>query len=155
MGQADIGIKDGQIVAIGKAGNPDVMNITESMIIGSATEIITGTNKIVTAGAIDSQSNSICPHQVHEALASGVTTLICGGVGPSTGTISTSCPSGQFYIPSMLRAVDKLPLNFGIIANGSDSSEEELRNQVQLGAIGLGIHESWGSPPSVLDRCLK
>ena len=156
INQADVGIKNGDIVGIGKAGNPDTMNITNSMIIGSVTEIIAGEGKIVTAGAIDARSSSICAHQAHEALASGVTTMICGGVGPSTtDAIGTSCSSGQFYIQSLLRAVDTLPLNFGIIANGNDSSEAELRHQVKLGVIGLGVHETRGSTPAVLDRCLK
>ncbi|KAF4980166.1 hypothetical protein FZEAL_3785, partial [Fusarium zealandicum] len=153
--KADIGVKEGMIVAIGKAGNPDVMDgVTPGMIVGSCTDVVAGENKIVTAGAIDSHIHFICPQQVPEALASGVTTMLGGGTGPSAGTNATTCTPGAHYMRQMLQACDTLPINIGITAKGNDSSPEALREQVVAGACGLKLHEDWGSTPAAIDACL-
>ncbi|KAK7430161.1 Urease [Neonectria magnoliae] len=153
--KADIGVKGGMIVGIGKAGNPDVMDGVEpNMIVGSCTDVIAGEGKIITAGAIDSHIHFICPQQVPEALASGVTTMLGGGTGPSAGTNATTCTPGAHYMRLMLQACDTLPVNIGITGKGNDSAPEALREQVAAGACGLKLHEDWGSTPAAIDACL-
>ncbi|KAI5467443.1 hypothetical protein BGZ63DRAFT_27296 [Mariannaea sp. PMI_226] len=153
--KADIGIKEGMIVGIGKAGNPDVMDgVTENMVVGSCTDVIAGEGKIITAGAIDTHIHFICPQQVPEALASGVTTMLGGGTGPSAGTNATTCTPGAHYMRQMLQACDALPINIGITGKGNDSSPEALREQVIAGACGLKLHEDWGCTPAAIDACL-
>ncbi|CAG7561383.1 unnamed protein product [Fusarium equiseti] len=154
--KADIGVKEGMIVAIGKAGNPDVMDgVTEGMVVGSCTDVVAGEGKIVTAGAIDTHIHFICPQQVPEALASGVTTMLGGGTGPSAGTNATTCTPGAHYMRQMLQACDQLPINIGITGKGNDSSPEGLRDQVNAGACGLKLHEDWGCTPAAIDSCLS
>ncbi|EGS18041.1 urease-like protein [Thermochaetoides thermophila DSM 1495] len=154
--KADIGVKNGVISGIGKAGNPDVMDgVTPGMVVGSCTDVIAGEGKIVTAGAIDTHIHFICPQQAYESIASGVTTLLGGGTGPSTGTNATTCSPGAFYIRSMLQSTDSLPLNIGITGKGNDSDPLALREQVLAGACGLKLHEDWGSTPAAIDSCLS
>ncbi|KAI1153660.1 urease [Nemania diffusa] len=154
--KADIGVKEGIIVAIGKAGNPDVMEgVTEGMIVGSCTDVIAGENKIITAGGMDSHIHFICPQQVYESIASGITTLLGGGVGPSAGTSATTCTPGAHYTKQMLQACDSLPLNIGITGKGNDSAPEALREQVAAGQCGLKLHEDWGTTPAAIDACLR
>ncbi|KAF5686510.1 urease [Fusarium denticulatum] len=154
--KADIGVKEGMIVGIGKAGNPDVMDgVTEGMVVGSCTDVVAGEGKIVTAGAIDTHIHFICPQQVPEALASGVTTMLGGGTGPSAGTNATTCTPGAHYMRQMLQACDQLPINIGITGKGNDSSPEGLRDQVNAGACGLKLHEDWGCTPAAIDACLS
>src|SRR5690242_14878646 len=151
--KADIGIKDGRISAIGKAGNPDIKpGVT--IAIGAGTEIIAGEGSIVTAGAIDSHIHFICPQQVEEAMMSGVTTMIGGGTGPATGTAATTCTPGPWHIHRMLQAADAFPMNVGLLGKGNVSVPEPLREQVAAGAIGLKLHEDWGTTPSAIDNCL-
>lgn len=154
--KADIGIKDGIIVGIGKAGNPDVMDgVHPNLIIGSSTDVIAGENKIVTAGGIDTHIHFICPQQVDEALASGITTFLGGGTGPSTGTNATTCTPGPTHLRQMLQACDSLPINVGITGKGNDSGKESLEEQCLAGAAGLKLHEDWGSTPAAIDTCLE
>jgi len=151
--KADIGIKNGHISGIGKAGNPDIQpGVT--IVIGPATEIIAGEGMIVTAGAIDSHIHFICPQQVDEALASGVTTLIGGGTGPATGTLATTCTPGPWHIHAMLSALDAFPINTGLLAKGNSSNPRALEEQVRAGAAGLKLHEDWGTTPAAIDTCL-
>ena len=153
--KADVGIKSGRIAGIGKAGNPDVMaGVTEGMIVGATTEAIAGEGLILTAGGIDAHIHFICPQQVYEALASGVTTFIGGGTGPATGTNATTCTPGSRHIELMLRATDPLPMNFGFLGKGNSSRPEGLTEQIEAGAIGLKLHEDWGSTPAAIDACL-
>ncbi|MCG8709728.1 urease subunit alpha [Brenneria sp. 4F2] len=152
--KADIGIKDGRIRAIGKAGNPDIQPGVD-IPIGAATEIIAAEGKIVTAGGIDSHIHFICPQQAEEALTSGVTTMIGGGTGPATGTNATTCTPGPWYIARMLQAADALPVNIGLLGKGNTSRPEALREQVAAGVIGLKLHEDWGSTPAAIDCCLS
>ncbi|KAM5355359.1 hypothetical protein ACJ41O_002005 [Fusarium nematophilum] len=153
--KADIGVKEGMIVGIGKAGNPDVMDgVTPNMVVGSCTDVVAGEGKIVTAGAIDTHIHFICPQQVPEALASGVTTMLGGGTGPSAGTNATTCTPGAHYMRQMLQACDALPINIGITGKGNDSSTVALREQVTAGACGLKLHEDWGCTPAAIDACL-
>ncbi|KAK0391945.1 hypothetical protein NLU13_1443 [Sarocladium strictum] len=153
--KADIGVKDGMIVGIGKAGNPDVMDgVTPGMVVGSGTDVIAGEGKIITAGGIDTHIHFICPQQVNEAMASGITTMLGGGVGPSAGTSATTCTPGKNYMRQMLQAADTLPINIGITGKGNDSSPLALREQVNAGACGLKLHEDWGSTPAAIDACL-
>ena len=153
--KADIGIKNGTIVGIGKAGNPDVMDrVDPNMVIGSCTDVIAGEGKIVTAGGMDSHIHFICPQQAHEAVASGITTMLGGGTGPSTGTNATTCTPGKSHLRQMLQACDELPINFGITGKGNDSSPQALREQCIAGAAGLKLHEDWGSTPAAIDVCL-
>jgi len=153
--QADIGVKNGYIAGIGKAGNPDVMaRVHPSLIIGSSTEVIAGEKLIVTAGALDVHVHYICPQQVYEALASGTTTMIGGGTGPSSGTNATTCTSSQFYMRHMLAATDGLPLNFGFTGKGNDAGEIPLEEIVKAGACGLKLHEDWGSTPATIANAL-
>lgn len=154
--KADIGIKDSLIVGIGKAGNPDVMDgVDPSMIVGSCTDVIAGEGKIITAGGVDSHVHFICPQQANEALASGITTMLGGGTGPSTGTNATTCTPGKVHIRQMLQACDVLPVNIGITGKGNDSSCTALEEQCLAGAAGLKLHEDWGSTPAAIDTCLK
>ncbi|KAL2154258.1 hypothetical protein VTH82DRAFT_2934 [Thermothelomyces myriococcoides] len=154
--KADIGVKDGYIVGIGKAGNPDVMSgVTPGMVVGSCTDVIAGEGKIVTAGGIDTHIHFICPQQVEEAIASGITTMVGGGTGPSTNTNATTCTPGQYFVREMLRATDKLPVNIGITGKGNDSDPVALREMVRAGACGLKLHEDWGSHPAAIDSCLS
>jgi urease subunit alpha len=154
--KADVGIKNGRISGIGKAGNPDVMaGVTPGMIVGVTTEVIAGEGMILTAGAIDSHIHFISPQQVAVALASGVTTFIGGGTGPATGTNATTCTSGGRHIALMLQATDSLPMNFGFTGKGNSSKPEGLIEQIRAGAIGLKLHEDWGTTPATIDCCLS
>jgi len=154
--KADVGIKGGRIAGIGKAGNPDMMaGVTEGMIVGATTEAIAGEGMILTAGGIDAHIHFICPQQVYEALASGVTTFIGGGTGPATGTNATTCTPGSRHIELMLQATDTLPMNFGFLGKGNSSRPEGLTEQIEAGAIGLKLHEDWGSTPAAIDACLS
>ncbi|UYO93578.1 urease subunit alpha [Pollutimonas sp. M17] len=151
--KADIGIKNGLISGLGKAGNPDIQpGVT--IVIGPATEIIAGEGMIVTAGAIDSHIHFICPQQIDEALASGVTTMIGGGTGPATGTLATTCTPGPWHISAMLSALDAFPMNIGLLGKGNASQQAPLLEQVRAGAIGLKLHEDWGTTPAAIDTCL-
>src|SRR5579871_5668165 len=151
--KADIGIKNGYISAIGKAGNPDIQpGVT--IPIGAGTEIIAGEGMIVTAGGIDSHIHFICPQQIDEALMSGVTTMIGGGTGPATGTYATTCTPGPWHIHRMLEAADAFPMNLGFLGKGNASLPEPLREQIEAGAIGLKLHEDWGTTPAAIDTCL-
>ncbi|KAL9066745.1 MAG: hypothetical protein Q9161_007334 [Pseudevernia consocians] len=154
--KADIGIKNGIIVGIGKAGNPDVMDgVDPAMVVGSCTDVIAGEGKIITAGGMDSHIHFICPQQAHEAAASGITTMLGGGTGPSTGTNATTCTPGKIHMRQMLQACDELPINFGITGKGNDSSPRALQEQCIAGAAGLKLHEDWGSTPAAIDTCLS
>ena len=154
--KADIGVKDGRIVAVGKAGNPDIMaGVTAGMVVGAATEVIAGEGRIVTAGGIDSHIHFICPQLVDEALAAGLTTLIGGGTGPATGTNATTCSAGPWNIHRMLEASDGLPINLGFLAKGNVSRPAPLREQVEAGAVGLKLHEDWGTTPAAIDTALS
>ena len=151
--KADIGLKDGRIVAIGKAGNPDTQPGVD-IVIGAGTEIISCEGNIVTAGGIDSHIHFICPQQVDEALASGVTTMLGGGTGPATGTFATTCTPGPWHIERMLQAADGLPMNIGFLGKGNASQPAPLREQIEAGVIGLKLHEDWGTTPSAISNCL-
>ncbi|MDC0739757.1 urease subunit alpha [Polyangium mundeleinium] len=154
--KADIGIKDGLIAGIGKAGNPDVMaGVTPGMVFGPTTEAIAGEGLIVTAGGVDTHIHFICPQQCDEAIASGITTMIGGGTGPATGTNATTCTPGAHHLRMMLEATDGLPLNFGFTGKGNSSKPEGLHEQIQAGAIGLKLHEDWGTTPAAIDCCLS
>ena len=154
--KADIGVRDGRIVGVGKAGNPDIMaGVTPGLIIGASTEVIAGEGRIITAGGIDSHIHFICPQLVDEALAAGLTTLIGGGTGPATGTNATTCASGAWNIHRMLEAAEGLPINLGFLAKGNASRPDPLREQVSAGAIGLKLHEDWGTTPAAIDNCLS
>lgn len=151
--KADIGLKDGRIAAIGKAGNPDIQpGVT--IVVGPGTEVIAGEGMIVTAGGIDSHIHFICPQQIDEALYSGVTTMIGGGTGPATGTYATTCTPGPWHIHRMLEAADAFPMNLGFLGKGNASLPEALREQVEAGVIGLKLHEDWGTTPAAIDCCL-
>jgi len=153
--KADIGVKRGRIVGIGKAGNPAVMaGVTPGMIVGVTTEALAAEGRIVTAGAIDAHIHFICPQQAQEALASGVTTFVGGGTGPVTGTNATTCTPGAHQLGLMLQATDVLPLNIGLTGKGNSSLPEGLDDQVRAGAIGLKLHEDWGTTPSAIECCL-
>ena len=151
--KADIGIKDGRIAAIGKAGNPDIQpGVT--IPIGAATEIIAGEGMIVTAGGVDTHIHFICPQQIEEALMSGVTTMLGGGTGPAVGTAATTCTPGPWHIHAMLQAADAFPMNLGFFGKGNVSQPRPLEEQIEAGAIGLKLHEDWGSTPQAIDNCL-
>ncbi len=152
--KADIGIKSGRIAAIGKAGNPDIQPAV-TIVIGAGTEIIAGEGMIVTAGGIDSHIHFICPQQIEEALMSGVTTMLGGGTGPATGTNATTCTPGPWHMARMLEAAEAFPMNLGFLGKGNASLPEPLREQVRAGAIGLKLHEDWGTTPSAIDNCLS
>lgn len=154
--KADVGIKDGKIAGIGKAGNPHMMDgVSENMIIGGSTEAIAGEGLILTAGGIDTHIHFISPTQVHTALYSGVTTMIGGGTGPADGTNATTCTPGAFNMHKMLEASEGMPMNFGYLGKGNSSAPEPLREQIKAGAIGLKLHEDWGSTPKAIDTCLS
>ncbi|MGR6620116.1 urease subunit alpha [Pseudomonas rhodesiae] len=151
--KADVGLKNGRIHAIGKAGNPDIQpGVT--MAIGASTEVIAGEGMILTAGGIDSHVHFICPQQIEEALTSGVTTMIGGGTGPATGTNATTCTSGPWHLARMLQASDSFPMNIGFTGKGNASLPGPLIEQVKAGAIGLKLHEDWGTTPASIDNCL-
>ncbi|MEA2078490.1 MAG: urease subunit alpha [Pseudomonadota bacterium] len=152
--KADIGLNDGRIVAIGKAGNPDVQPGVD-IVIGAGTEAIAGEGLIATAGAIDAHIHFICPQQVEDALMSGVTTMIGGGTGPAAGTNATTCTPGPWYIQRMYQAADALPMNFGFLGKGNASLPEPLAEQLGAGAMGLKLHEDWGTTPAAIDNCLS
>ena len=153
--KADIGIKDGKIAGIGKAGNPHVMDgVDPGMIIGASTEAIAGEGLILTAGGIDTHIHFISPTQIHTALYSGITTMIGGGTGPSDGTNATTCTPGRYNIHKMLEAAEGMPMNLAFLGKGNSSCGEALAEQVEAGAAGLKIHEDWGSTPQAIDICL-
>lgn len=152
--KADIGLKQGRIAAIGKAGNPDVQPNVD-IIIGPGTEIIAGEGLIATAGGIDAHIHFICPQQIDDALMSGVTTMIGGGTGPAAGTNATTCTPGPWYMQRMLQAADALPMNLGFLGKGNASLPEALDEQVEAGAMGLKLHEDWGTTPAAIDNCLS
>lgn len=152
--KADIGVKNGRIANIGKAGNSLLMDGV-TMTIGASTDIIAAEGKIVTAGGIDAHIHFICVDQIETALHSGVTTMIGGGTGPSTGTNATTCTPGSFYLHKMLKAVEQFPMNFGFLGKGNASSEAPLIEQIEAGAIGLKLHEDWGTTPAAIDTSLK
>ena len=152
--KADIGLKNGLIAGIGKAGNPDIQSGV-TLAIGGATEIIAGEGMIVTAGGIDSHIHFICPQQIEEALMSGVTTMLGGGTGPAVGTAATTCTPGPWHIHAMLQAADAFPMNLGFLGKGNVSLPEPLEEQIKAGAVGLKLHEDWGSTPAAIDNCLS
>jgi len=152
--KADIGIKNGYISAIGKAGNPDIQPSVD-IAIGGGTEIIAGEGMIVTAGGIDAHIHFICPQQIEEALMSGITTMMGGGTGPATGTFATTCTPGPWHIHKMLQSADAFPMNLGFLGKGNVSLPEPLREQIEAGAIGLKLHEDWGTTPAAIDNCLS
>ena len=154
--KADIGIRSGRIVGIGKAGNPDIMDgVTPMMVIGPGTEVISAEGRIVTSGAIDAHVHLICPQLAWEALSSGVTTFIGGGTGPATGTNATTCTPGPWNIHRMLQAFEELPVNVGLLGKGNSSAPAPLREQLEAGAIGLKLHEDWGTTPAAIDCALS
>ena len=154
--KADIGIRNGRFVKIGKAGNPDTQpGVDPDLVVGAATEVIAGEGKIVTAGAIDSHIHFISPQQIYEALSNGTTTMIGGGTGPATGTNATTCTPGRWNLAQMLRAAEAWPMNFGFLGKGNASTREPLAEQVLAGACGLKLHEDWGTTPAAIDACLK
>ncbi|MFZ2449684.1 MAG: urease subunit alpha [Methylovulum miyakonense] len=152
--KADVGVKNGRIAAIGKAGNPDIQSGVD-MIIGPGTEIIAGEGNILTAGGIDAHIHFICPQQIEEALNSGVTTMIGGGTGPATGTNATTCTPGPWHTQQMLLALDGFPMNFGLLGKGNASLPGGLEEQIRAGAMGLKLHEDWGTTPAAIDCCLS
>ena len=152
--KADVGLKDGHIWGIGKAGNPDIQPGV-SIPIGAATEIIAGEGMILTAGGVDTHIHFICPQQIEEALVSGVTTMIGGGTGPAAGTSATTCTPGAWHIRSMLQAAEGFAMNLGFLGKGNVSLPEPAREQIRAGAIGLKLHEDWGTTPAAIDNCLR
>jgi urease subunit alpha len=154
--KADVAIRDGRIAAIGKAGNPGIMDgVTPGMEIGASTEILAGEGRLLTAGGIDTHIHFISPNQIPEAFYSGVTTLIGGGTGPATGTNATTCTPGAWNIRRMYEAAEAFPLNFGFLGKGNSSLPESLREQIRAGALGLKLHEDWGTTPAAIDQCLS
>lgn len=154
--KADIGIREGKIVGIGQAGNPDTMdNVNPNMIIGAATEVHNGAHLIATAGGIDTHIHFICPQQAQHAIESGITTMIGGGTGPADGTHATTCTPGAWNIKQMFKAAEALPVNIGFFGKGNCSTIEPLVEQIEAGALGLKIHEDWGATPAVIDTALK
>jgi urease subunit alpha len=151
--KADIGLRDGRIVAIGKAGNPDISDGVD-IVVGPGTEAIASEGHIVTAGAIDTHIHFICPQQVETALSSGVTTLLGGGTGPATGTNATTCTPGAFHLARMLQAAEGLPINLGFYGKGNASTPAAIEEQIRAGACGLKLHEDWGTTPAAIDCCL-
>ncbi|MBD1861149.1 MULTISPECIES: urease subunit alpha [Trichocoleus] len=152
--KADVGIKDGRIAKIGKAGNPYIQDHVD-IIIGPGTEVLAGEGMILTAGGIDSHIHFICPQQIETAIASGITTMIGGGTGPATGTNATTCTPGPWNIYRMLQAADAFPMNLGFLGKGNSSKPEGLREQVEAGVMGLKLHEDWGTTPATIDTCLS
>ncbi len=154
--KGDIGVKNGRIVKVGKAGNPDTMaGVDPELVVGAATEVVAGENMIVTAGAIDSHIHFVSPQQVYEALCGGTTTMLGGGSGPATGTNATTCTPGAWNLARMLQAAEAWPMNFGFLGKGNSSAVEPLVEQIRAGACGLKLHEDWGSTPAAIDTCLK
>ena len=154
--KADIGIKDGKIAGIGKAGNPDIMDgVTPGMVVGASTEVVAGEKMIVTAGGIDTHIHFICPQQIDYALFSGITTMIGGGTGPADGTNATTCTPGPRNMELMLKAAEEYPINLGFMGKGNSAASEPLAEQIEAGAIGLKLHEDWGSTPATIDSALK
>ncbi|MCR3747679.1 urease subunit alpha [Lentzea californiensis] len=154
--KADVGVRDGRIIAIGKAGNPDTMDgVHPALVIGPSTEILSGNGKILTAGGIDCHVHFICPQIVDEALASGLTTLIGGGTGPAEGTKATTVTPGAWYLDRMLTSMDHMPINVLLLGKGNTVSEEGLREQLAGGAGGFKLHEDWGTTPAAIDACLR
>jgi len=154
--KGDVGVKNGRIVKVGKAGNPDTMaGVDPELVIGAATEVIAGENLILTAGAIDSHIHFISPQQVYEALSNGTTTMLGGGTGPATGTNATTCTPGAWNLARMLQAAEAWPMNFGFLGKGNASAAEPLAEQIRAGACGLKLHEDWGTTPAAIDCCLK
>src|SRR5256885_1607009 len=154
--KGDIGIKDGRIVKVGKAGNPDTMDgVDPQLVVGSSTEVMAGENMLVTAGGIDSHIHFISPQQVYEAMSNGITTMIGGGTGPATGTNATTCTPGAWNLARMLQAAAAWPINFGFLGKGNAASAEPLAEQIRAGACGLQLHEDWGTTPAAIDTCLR
>jgi urease subunit alpha len=154
--KADIGIRDGHIVGVGKAGNPDVMDgVDPRLIVGASTEVIAGENHIVTAGGVDSHIHFISPQQIYEALSNGITTMIGGGTGPATGTNATTCTPGSWNLDRMFEASRAWPMNFGFLGKGNASTTAPLVEQLRAGACGLKLHEDWGTTPAAIDTCLR
>ncbi|MDP9070310.1 MAG: urease subunit alpha, partial [Actinomycetota bacterium] len=154
--KADIGVRDGRIVGIGKAGNPDTMDaVSDALVIGPSTEILAGNGKIVTAGAVDSHVHLVCPQLLEEALASGITTIIGGGTGPAEGTKATTVTPGEWNLAAMLRALDGWPVNVALLGKGNTVAEDALGEQLVAGASGFKLHEDWGTTPAAIDACLR
>ena len=154
--KGDIGIRNGRIVKVGKAGNADTMaGVHPELIVGASTEVIAGENRIVTAGAVDSHIHFISPNQVYEALSNGTTTMIGGGTGPATGTCATTCTPGAWNLARMFEAAQAWPVNFGFLGKGNAGQREPLEEQVKAGACGLKLHEDWGTTPAAIDTCLR
>ena len=154
--KADVGVRDGRIVGIGKAGNPDIMDgVDPALVIGPGTEILAGNGQILTAGAIDAHVHFICPQLATEALAAGITTLVGGGTGPAEGSKATTVTPGAWYLARMLEAMDPFPVNVGLLAKGNTVGEAALREQVLAGASGFKLHEDWGTTPAAIDACLR
>jgi urease subunit alpha len=154
--KADVGIRNGRIVKIGKAGNPDTQaGVDPDLVVGASTEVIAGEGKILTAGAIDSHIHFISPQQIYEALSNGTTTMIGGGTGPATGTSATSCTPGRWNLEQMFRAAEAWPMNFGFLGKGNASARDPLAEQILAGACGLKLHEDWGTTPAAIDACLR
>lgn len=154
--KADIGIKNGHIVAIGKAGNPALMaGVHPDLVVGAGTEVIAGEGMIITAGGIDAHIHFICPQQIPEAMTSGITTMLGGGTGPATGTNATTCTPGPWNIHRMLQAAEEYPMNLGFLGKGNGSFPQALNEQIEAGAMGLKLHEDWGSTPAAIDCCLS
>ncbi len=154
--KADVGVRDGRIAAVGKAGNPDTMDgVTPGLVIGPSTEILAGNGHILTAGAIDCHVHLICPQVIEEGLAAGTTTIIGGGTGPAAGTRATTITPGGWYLARMLEALDAWPVNVVLLGKGNTLSEQGLWEQLQGGAAGFKLHEDWGSTPAAIDACLR
>ena len=154
--KGDIGVKNGRIVKVGKAGNPDTMDgVDPELVVGAGTEVIAGENLIVTAGGVDSHIHFISPQQVYEALSNGITTMIGGGTGPATGTAATTCTPGAWNLARMLQAAEAWPMNFGFLGKGNAAIGGPLAEQIEAGACGLKLHEDWGTTPAAIDACLK
>ena len=152
--KADVGIKEGRITHIGKAGNPDIQDNID-IEVGPGTEVIAGEGQILTAGGIDAHIHFICPQQIDEAMMSGVTTMIGGGTGPATGTNATTCTPGPWNIHKMLQATNDFPMNFGFLGKGNASLPLALEEQIEAGVCGLKLHEDWGTTPAAIDNCLS
>ena len=154
--KGDIGIKNGRIVKVGKAGNPDTMEgVDPELVVGAATEVIAGEHLIVTAGGVDSHIHFISPQQVYAAISNGITTMIGGGTGPATGTAATTCTPGAWNLARMLEAAEAWPMNFGFLGKGNAAAMAPLAEQIEAGACGLKLHEDWGTTPAAIDACLK
>ena len=154
--KADIGVRNGKIVGIGKSGNPNIMNgVSDDMVVGAGTEVIAAEGMVVTPGGLDVHIHFICPQQIDEALSSGITTMIGGGTGPATGTNATTCTPGAWNIARMLEAAEGFPINLGFLGKGNSSLPESLDEQIEAGALGLKLHEDWGTTPAAIDCCLS